>query len=226
MDVVEVWNGHYACVLQAALRMTNEGFAERLGIAPRTVAGWRANPDAVLRGETQQLLDGVYESVPPTVRKRFVLMLTSERRSTPGSGDPTVQPLRVAIAVVVRAREVLLVCRRDDGATGVGWQFPAGVIKPGGDPASAAVRETLGETSVRCTVTRLLGTRLHPVTSVQCEYFLCEFLAGEAANRDIVENVDVMWVADDLIERFIPVSAIFPPVLAALKERYDHGDAE
>jgi len=134
VDVVEVRNGHYACVLQAALRMTNEAFAERLGIAPRTVAGWRANPDAVLRAETQQLLDEAYESVSSAVRKRFVLMLASEQKETEERCGPTVQPLRVAIAIVVRRGEVLLVCRRDDGLSGVGWQFPAGVIKPGGDP--------------------------------------------------------------------------------------------
>ena len=86
------------------------------------------------------------------------------------------------------------------------------------------IRETLNETSVRCAVVRPLGTRLHPVTSVQCEYFLCDFLVGEVTNKDIVENVDVMWVENSSVERFIPTSTLFPPVLAVLKERYDNGD--
>lgn len=223
MDVVEVWNGRHACVLQAAMRMTNEAFAERLGLAPRTVAAWHTNPDVVLRGETQQLLDEVHETASPTVRKRFVLMLTSDQTAAGGGGSP-VQPLRVAIAVVVRDDQVLLVCRRDDGASGVTWQFPAGVIKPGVHPASAAVRETLSETGVRCTVVRDLGTRLHPVTAVQCEYFLCEFLAGEATNSDVVENVDVMWVTNALVTRFIPTGNIFPPILAVLED--PHGAAD
>ncbi|MFE9597104.1 NUDIX domain-containing protein [Streptomyces hokutonensis] len=222
MDVVEVWNGHYACALQAALRMTNEAFAERLGIAPRTVAAWHMNPDVVLRRETQQLLDEVYETASPTVRKRFALMLASDQAAA--GGGSSVQPLRVAIAVVVREDQVLLVCRRDDGASGITWQFPAGVIKPGVHPDSVAVRETLNETGARCTVVRNLGTRLHPVTAVQCEYFLCEFLAGEATNSDVVENVDVMWVPSTSVTRFIPTSNIFPPILAALEEPHDAAD--
>ncbi|MFU9037635.1 MULTISPECIES: hypothetical protein [Streptomyces] len=37
MDVIELWNGCHACQLQSALRLTNEQFAARLGIAVRTV---------------------------------------------------------------------------------------------------------------------------------------------------------------------------------------------
>ncbi|MFF8868173.1 NUDIX domain-containing protein [Streptomyces sp. NPDC015139] len=223
MDVVEVWNGHYACALQAALRMTNEAFAERLGIAPRTVAVWHANPDVVLRRETQQLLDTVHEAVSPAVRKRFVLILKSDQAAV-GTGGSSVQMLRVAVAVVVREDQVLLVCRRDDGSSGITWQFPAGVIKPGVQPATAAVRETLSETGVRCAVVRDLGTRLHPVTAVQCEYFLCEYLAGEATNSDVAENEDVMWVPKTSVTRFIPTSNIYPPILDALEEPYDSAD--
>jgi 8-oxo-dGTP diphosphatase len=31
----------------------------------------------------------------------------------------------VAISIVVRRSDVLLVCRRDDDASGITWQFPA-----------------------------------------------------------------------------------------------------
>ncbi|MDX3121584.1 NUDIX domain-containing protein [Streptomyces scabiei] len=221
MDVVEVWNGHHACALQAALRMTNEAFAERLGIAPRTVAAWHANPDVVLRRDTQQMLDVVYEDAAGPAQRRFALMLAPDRAPFTARGDQSVQPLRVAIAVVVHEGQVLLVCRRDEGSSGISWQFPAGVIKPGMLPDSAAVRETLNETGVRCAVTRSLGTRLHPVTAVQCDYFLCEFLAGEAVNSDVDENVDVMWAPKASITRFIPVSNIFPPILTALEDPHD-----
>ena len=57
VDVVQEWSGSLACALQAALRMTNEGFANHLGIAVRTVATWHADPDVVPRPEVQQLLD-------------------------------------------------------------------------------------------------------------------------------------------------------------------------
>ncbi|WP_326595550.1 NUDIX hydrolase [Streptomyces sp. NBC_01803] len=219
MEVIDLWNGRYACALQAALRQTNEGFAAHLGIASRTVATWHADPDIVPRTEMQQLLDDVYERATTTVRKRFVLLApgrTSGTEASPGVVVP--QPLRVALAVVVREREVLLVCRRDDDGSGITWQFPAGVIKPGVRPETATVRETLGETGVRCAVRRSLGTRLHPVTGVHCAYFLCDFLAGEAHNRDTDENVDVVWAATGSVTRFIPADRIFPPVLAALEE--------
>ncbi|WP_329570095.1 NUDIX hydrolase [Kitasatospora sp. NBC_01266] len=212
MDVVGTWTGKSACVLQEALRDTNEGFAGRLGIGLRTVATWHADPELVPRTEMRQLLDQILETAPPAVQKRFALLTTEASPQTAG------QALCVAIAVVVRGSEVLLVCRRDDESAGIRWQFPAGVIKPGGNPASAAVRETLAETGVHCAVRQDLGGRLHPATGVWCEYFLTEYLAGEAQNQDTVENADVMWVPRNAVPRFIPVDTIFPPILAALEE--------
>jgi hypothetical protein len=41
--------------------MTNEGYAEHLGIATRTVATWRAKPDIVPRNDLQQILDRAYQ---------------------------------------------------------------------------------------------------------------------------------------------------------------------
>lgn len=38
MDVVAAWTGRRADTLRQALRMTNETFAEHLGVAVRTVA--------------------------------------------------------------------------------------------------------------------------------------------------------------------------------------------
>lgn len=220
MEVIDVWSGRYACTLQAALRMTNEAFANHLGIALRTVATWHADPDVVPRAEMQQLLDEVYEKAAPTVRKRFALLAVGGDKGGPGSaaGGPEPQALRVAIAVVVREDQVLMVCRRDDDSSGITWQFPAGVIKPGVRPETATVGETLDETGVHCAVRQSLGSRLHPVTGVQCEYFLCEYLAGEAKNSDVVENVDVMWAPRNAVTRFIPANKIFPPILAALEE--------
>jgi 8-oxo-dGTP diphosphatase len=242
MEVVDVWSGRTACALQAALRLTNEAFANRLGIALRTVATWHADLDLVPRAEMQQLLDEEYERAGPPVRARFLLLSQGGNRPahsgdgpTPG-GDPLAsggdrlapgggpvarepQVLRVAIAVVIREEEVLMVCRRDGDASGITWQFPAGVVKPGVRPQTVTVRETLAETGVHCAVRRNLGSRLHPVTGVHCDYFLCDYLAGEARNSDIVENVDVMWARRDSVTRFVAVDEIFPPVLAALEEQ-------
>lgn len=221
MDVVKVWNGRSACALQAALRLTNEAFAHHLGIALRTVATWHADPGVVPRAEMQQLLDEAYERAGPAVRARFVLLSQGRdgQARTGGPGSREAQALRVAIAVVIRGEDVLLVCRRDGDVSGISWQFPAGVVKPGVRPETATVRETLAETGVHCAVRHSLGSRLHPITGVHCEYFLCDYLAGEAQNSDIIENVDVTWVRRDAVTRFIPAGMIFPPITAALEDQ-------
>ena len=45
MQVITSWTGGHADALRQALRMTNESFAEYLGVAARTVAYWRKNPE-------------------------------------------------------------------------------------------------------------------------------------------------------------------------------------
>lgn len=209
MDVIDTWTGAMACHLQAALRMSHEAFAEHLGVHPRTVGDWHRRPGIVPRSEIQSALDTAYEKAPPPVRIRFTRLLQP-------SAAAAVQALTVAIAVVVRHEDVLLVCRRDGGV--ITWQFPAGIVKPGGRAEAVAVQETLGETGVHCTVREHLGSRLHPVTGAQCEYFACDYVYGEAANRDVVENVDVAWAPIRDLARFIPTEKIYPPVLAALED--------
>lgn len=209
MDVISTWTGRTACALQAALRHTNEAFAERLGVNVRTVAGWHAQPDVVPRAEIQAALDTAHARAGEAVRGRFALL------SRPTQPATQAQALRVAIAIVVRGTEVLLVCRRGDDA--ITWQFPAGVVKPGRNSDAVAVAETLGETGVRVAVREHLGTRLHPVTGVLADYLLCDYLAGDAANLDPIENLDVAWVPLGSLTRFIPTDRIYPPVLTALE---------
>jgi 8-oxo-dGTP diphosphatase len=208
VDVV-TWTGRTATALQSALRMTNEQFAEHLDLSVRTVAGWHAEPELVPRLDTQQLLDTAYERAPASVLRRFSALA----RPTPGPVQA--QALRVAISVVQRRGEVLLVCRRDGGD--ISWQFPAGIVKPGGNAESVTVQETHAETGVHCAVREHLGGRLHPVTGAWCDYHLCDWLAGEPSNRDPLENVDAQWVPIAALPRFIPVDRIYPPILAALE---------
>ncbi|MGA5767407.1 NUDIX domain-containing protein [Streptomyces pseudogriseolus] len=191
------------------MRMTNEAFAERLGISPRTVSRWHSSPGMVHRTEVQQILDTAYDQSGEAVQRRFALLLR------PPAPRMEAQALRVAIAVVLRGEEVLLVCRRGDGE--LRWQFPAGMVKPGADPATVAVQETHGETGVHCTVREQLGERVHPVTGVVASYFLADHLAGDAANLDPLENIDVAFVPRAALTRFIPQQQIFPPVLTALE---------
>ncbi|MFD9276874.1 NUDIX hydrolase [Streptomyces mirabilis] len=193
------------------MRMTNEAFAERLGISPRTITRWHATPELIHRTEVQQILDLAYEGAGEAVHRRFSLLI----RPPTDHGQPQAQSLRVAIAVVVRGDDVLLVCRRGDGA--LRWQFPAGMVKPGAAAETVAVQETHGETGVHCTVREHLGERVHPVTGVVASYYLADHLAGEASNLDSLENVDVAWVPRTALTRFIPQDQIFPPILDALE---------
>ena len=189
--------------------MTNEAFAEHLGISERTISRWHAQPAMVHRTEVQQILDTAYEQAGETVQQRFALLLR------PPAPRMEAQALRVAIAVVLRGDDVLLVCRRGDGE--LRWQFPAGMVKPGADPATVAVQETHGETGVHCTIREQLGERVHPKTGVVAAYFLADYLAGDAANLDPLENVDVTWVQRAALTRFIPADQIYPPILNALE---------
>jgi 8-oxo-dGTP diphosphatase len=191
------------------MRLTNEAFAERLGISERTVSRWHASPEMTHRTEVQQILDIAYEEAGEAVQRRFALLIR------PPAPSIQAQALRVAIAVVIRGDEVLLVCRRGDGE--LRWQFPAGMVKPGAAPETVAVQETHGETGVHCTVREQLGERVHPVTGVVASYYLADHLAGEASNRDPLENVDVAWVPRAALTRFIPQDQIFPPILNALE---------
>lgn len=210
MDVIDTWTGQHATALQAALRMTNEAFAEHLGVAVRTVAGWHKVPTITPRTEIQAALDTAYEKADPAVHLRFT------RLSSPAPGAALAQALRVAIAVVVRGEEVLLVCRRGDAT--LRWQFPAGMVKPGGASEDVAVQETVAETGIHAAVRSHLGERLHPQTGVLADYHLCEYLAGEASNKDVVENSAAAWVPIRDLHKFIPTDKIYPPILAALED--------
>lgn len=206
VDVI-TWTGELACHLQAAHRMGREEFAGRLGVHPQTVAGWHARPGIVPRPDMQAALDTLYEKAPAPVRLRFA-------RLAQPPADTAAQALRVAIAVVRRGAEVLLVQRRDDGA--LRWQFPAGIVKPGGSSEAVAIRETHNETGVHCAVQEPLGERVHPVSGALCGYYLADYLTGEATNLDTAENASVAWVPVSSLTRFIPADRIFRPVLDAL----------
>lgn len=222
MDSASPWTGRRACALQSALRLSNEGFASHLGVAPRTIAGWHKKPDLVPRSEIQQALDTALEQASDAVKGRFVQVVDE---SGSGARLGEAQVLRVAVAVVVNGAKVLIVCRRGEDGGGITWQFPAGVVKPGMLSETVAVRETLAETNVHCVVIRVLGSRLHPITKVICDYLLCDYLAGDAENVDIVENVSVTWTDRRALTKFIPAGWIYPPILQALEIASDGTDS-
>lgn len=215
--LVDQWTGRHATALQSALHMSQDEMAGLIGVAKRTVAAWHERPDVRIRPEVQRALDTAYERAPEPVKVRFARQLKADDRADINAAGSSVT-LTVAIAVVVNETDVLLVCRREDNPDAITWQFPAGIVKPGAQGRTVAVRETLAETGIHCSVVRELGSRLHPITGVFCEYYLCLYLAGQVENRDTDENVDAIWIPRQRVARFIPADRVFPPVLQALEE--------
>src|SRR5688500_15325097 len=83
MSLHEGWTGRTASALQAAMRLTNEAFAEHLGIAVRTVAGWHQKPDLKPKSEMQQLLDTAHDQADPAVKTRFAALTAEPKLDLP-----------------------------------------------------------------------------------------------------------------------------------------------
>lgn len=83
MDVVAAWTGRRANILRQALRMTNETFAEHLGVAVRTVAYWRARPEVTPRPIMQEMLDVALARAPEQARAQFWLLIAERENAQP-----------------------------------------------------------------------------------------------------------------------------------------------
>lgn len=214
MDIVSEWTGLRANALRHALRMSNEAFAEHLGVASRTVANWSMRSEMRPGTESCAILDTALAQAPKDIRSRFASLVESREASladhAPGETGTGAQPLLVVIAVVCRDGDVLMVRRRGEGQ--LDWQFPAGIVKPGQDPVDVAVDETFAETGVACSVRASLGSRVHPVTGVACDYLLCDYLSGEPANSDSVENSAVAWLSREKVLAVVPEGQLYPPI--------------
>lgn len=71
MTSVIEWTMREADALRAALRLTNEEFAEQLGVSPRSVALWRKGGDGTILLQTQRIFDTVLERATDAQRERF-----------------------------------------------------------------------------------------------------------------------------------------------------------
>lgn len=214
--VIDQWTGRHATALQAALRLSQDEMAALIGVAKRTIAAWSERPDIIMRPELQRALDTAYSRADEPAKLRFARQLKADDDAEATAAGDAVA-LAVAIAVVLNDTDVLLVCRREADPSGITWQFPAGIVKPGATPAVVAIRETLAETGIHCTVRTELGSRVHPLSGVNASYFLCDYLAGEVENRDVVENTSALWAPKEDVTRFIPKQRIYAPILRALE---------
>jgi tetratricopeptide (TPR) repeat protein len=83
MEVVASWTGERADALRQAFRMTNESFAEYLGVAVRTVAYWRERPGVTPRPAMQEILDTALARAPEATRSQFSLILAERGHINP-----------------------------------------------------------------------------------------------------------------------------------------------
>ena len=75
MQVITSWTGGQADALRRALRMTNESFAEYLGVAARTVAYWRKNPEITQTPKIQDILDAALERASDRAKAQFAALM-------------------------------------------------------------------------------------------------------------------------------------------------------
>jgi hypothetical protein len=85
-----------ACALQAALRLSNERFAERLGIAPRTVTAWHQKPNLRPKSEMQELLDTAFEQASAQAKARFARLVADVTADDGAAADTYNAELRLA----------------------------------------------------------------------------------------------------------------------------------
>ena len=75
MQVITSWTGRHADALRQALRMTNESYAEHLGVAARTVAYWRKDPAITPIPAVQETLDAALERAPDRAKAQFAVLI-------------------------------------------------------------------------------------------------------------------------------------------------------
>ena len=95
MQVIAAWTGGQADALREAFRMTNEDFADHLGIGVRTVAYWRKQREIRPRARMQEVLDTALERAPDRVKAQFAL-LANEAYRAPDYQSDEAEPSAVA----------------------------------------------------------------------------------------------------------------------------------
>ena len=75
VTVIEQWNGARATALRHAMRLSKEGFADKLGVSARAVAKWSTQPDLTPYPQFQQMLDTLLERLDDATRLRFSMLV-------------------------------------------------------------------------------------------------------------------------------------------------------
>jgi len=100
MQVITSWTGSQADALREALRMTNESFANHLGVSVRTVANWRKRPEIRPQPGMQELLDVALERAPDRIKVQFSLLVGEENRATDDQPAFQTEPFAFPLTVM------------------------------------------------------------------------------------------------------------------------------
>lgn len=76
MTVIDQWSGARATALRRAMRLSNERFADKLGVSVRAIAKWSVQPDLTPSPQFQEMLDTVLERCDVSTVERFTAMTT------------------------------------------------------------------------------------------------------------------------------------------------------
>lgn len=120
--------------------------------------------------------------------------------------------IELALGIVSRMGQFLLIRRADPDPPALVWAFPGGKVEPGEQPQTAVVREVLEETGLRVVVRRQLYSRIIPENGVQAHYFVCDLAVGETgvAVPDGVEVAACRWVSGPEALRLFQTSVAAP----------------
>lgn len=125
-------------------------------------------------------------------------------------------PLQIAVAVIIKEKNVLLVRRREREGN-LWWQFPGGVIRANQEDKKVAEKEALNETGIVCKAKHKLGKRIHPDTLVKVHYWLCEYIRGEPVVEDKKDLDRAKWIEIKKALELIS-SNIYEPVKLLLEK--------
>jgi transcriptional regulator with XRE-family HTH domain len=121
MTVVDQWTGRHARALQAAMRLTNEAFAEHLGVSARTVAKWRERPAMIPSPQLQEALDTSLKLAAADTKLRFTSNLGPASDEQLRLDESVLSQLNAAVGdlarVLARITQIETATERDRAAS-------------------------------------------------------------------------------------------------------------
>jgi 8-oxo-dGTP diphosphatase len=102
----------------------------------------------------------------------------------PDSSDKSVR--LVAVALILRGREVLICQRRPDQPMALKWEFPGGKMEPGESAEQALARELDEELGIDATIGARVAHMRHTYRNggaVDLQFFAVHKFGGEITNR-------------------------------------------